>query len=396
MNYLSLNECLLLRQASKNVKRIVDSTFQWLSSRPQEKFQAEQTIERSRDFPSRCQRLHTLKQVESFIRETSTWLVPQGNPWLSGHILLKLKWLDHPSPLRLLISRYGMHVSSLAVTVECHFTIPSERIVNLLLELLSSTNFPNLKQLRVYGYVEEEFEPIFRERVDTFPEIPKLEALNIMGFDHHRLALPLLEKYGSQLKVLHCGYFFFKSKIITVDLLNNIVPNISFLEVSLVCGEGFQKLSQVGWKITHLIVHLSRFVKLLDLLQITNHFAPTLTHLELQLYACRFPCETKTDLALEREGMRPLMKLKILTISGYDAAFCRISDFVGRCCPRLETIYWSERKGVADDGQLQRLTERIRVFFGLVPKLRKIVFWYRKTGESMRSKITLRRGDVDI
>jgi len=277
MNYISLDECFLLRQANNDLKRIVDSTFQRLSTQHQEKFEAKLALERNRDFPkrkslTRGQKLLTLEEVESIFRDTSTWLVPQGNPWLVGHVKLDLKLLDGLNHLRLLISRFGAHISRLTVLVNCHKDDNSERMVNMLLELLSSTNFPNPKQLRLHGFVTKEFTSILLERVDTLRELPKLEALNLIGFDGffgRRLdgghpSLPFLQKYGSQLSVFHCRSSLITFPSLSLDLLNNLLPNVCSLEV-LLCSDGVPKLTQIGWKVKQLVLNLA-FVKFAELL----------------------------------------------------------------------------------------------------------------------------------
>jgi len=267
MNYLTLNECLLLRQANKDLKRMVDSTFQRLSTHPQEKFVAALEMELNKDFPkrrnlSRGQQLRTLAQVESLFRDTSTWLVPQGNPWLVGHVELDLRLMGGQNHLRLLISRFGIHISSLTVIV---YSSENNQVgmVNLMLELLSSVNFPYLKQLQLVGTVEKGFVSCLRARLDAFPKLPKLETLHLIDLgiylglgDDGDLALPFLEKYGSQLTILHCKSSLLSFWLFSLNRLNSLLPNVSSLELGFLGlgSNGIAKLSQIGWKIKHLAV----------------------------------------------------------------------------------------------------------------------------------------------
>jgi len=395
MDYLPLNDCLLLRQANKDLKRIVDSTFQRPSTHPQEKFEAELGIELNRDFSKRNslrkgQGLRAFTEVELLSRDTSTWLVPQGNPWLIGHVVLDLRLLQESNRFRLLISRFGIHISSLTVLVHCRNEDNPERMVNLLLELLSTANFPNLQQLRLKGFVKNECVQILSEGVEAFSEFPKLEALNLIdlnvnlgrGDDYGHLALPFLEKYGPQLKVLHCQSSLVQSRNLSLDLLNNLLPSVCSLEVGLGLGSnGIAKLSLVGWKIKHLAVH----VESVKILKVLNNFSPTLAHLRLN---CRYLLDD-----LDLEEMRPLMELKQLTVSYFKRSIGSLSNFIGRCCPNLEKFCWDGGYMEMTDVEAKDFAEKLKLLFGLVPKLRKTVFrWYN--GEKRKLLcITLRRDE---
>jgi len=395
MNYLSLSDCLLLRQANVELKRIVDSTFQRLSVRPKEKFQAELQLDlnqlspKSRFF-SRREQLITPRQVESLVRDTATWLVPHGNPWLNGHVHVELDYVEHPiqHQVRYLISRFGGHISSLTVdTVDLDITPTFDQ----LLELLGSNNFPNLKQLRLSGVVSVDLTSALGERVDSFPDLDKLEALDLIFFSsmggEECLLFPLLQKYGSHLTVFRCGHFFLSCPNITVDLVNDLLPNISFLEIWMDDEEGFHKLSQVGWKIKQL--SLKYFVKFLDVLKVLNHFASTLTHLQLEP---KWLSVDFGDRGRTREEMRPLMELKHLTVLAFalDGTTLSLYDFIKRSCHNVRTLVWQE--GDLSHAMVKEVGNKIKMFFGLMPKLRKIVCRYCNGREY--SRLTLLRDGV--
>jgi len=237
MDYLPLEDSLPLRVVNKYLKGIVDSTFQRHSTHPQEKFEADLELKKQPSKTFRLfgrvamiglehvamiglQRMATigLERVQNLVSSTSSWIVPQGNPFLLGHAELWLPlWEGEGANLfRLLISRFGHHISSLSLRFVNGES--NEMMVDALLELLSM-NLPNLKRLKMDGWMEREFVSILRRRIEhhPLPDWDKLEALDFRDlspeyhYEHGRndvhviLSLPFLKKYGTQLKEFHCN-----------------------------------------------------------------------------------------------------------------------------------------------------------------------------------------------
>jgi len=93
-----------------------------------------------------------LWSVQNMVSDTSSWIIPQGNPFLLGHFEVWLPLWDHQGACLcwLLMSRFGHHISSLHLRF---FNGGStELLVHLFLGLLRM-NLPNLKILRIKGFV---------------------------------------------------------------------------------------------------------------------------------------------------------------------------------------------------------------------------------------------------
>jgi len=161
------------------LKGIVDSAFQRFSAHPQEKFEAD--LELNGEFTkvkmapslgeeatfqslSRGQILWGVTDaLESVDSNTSSWLVPFGNPFMLGKVELDLDDMHTSNHLRSLIFRFGHHISSLAVKIDSDSKEDSSRMANLLLELLSM-DLSNLKKLTVDADVDKSFVSCLRRR----------------------------------------------------------------------------------------------------------------------------------------------------------------------------------------------------------------------------------------
>jgi len=424
MDYLPLKDCLPLRLANKNLKEIVDSTFQRFSTHPQEKFEADLELngEYSKDkkapsfeqMPifkslSRGQILTFPEAIQSVYSNTTSWLVPFGNPFMLGHVHLQLELLDSSPHLRSVISRFGMHISSLTIRIRGGFyNDPDTRMVNLFLELLSM-DLPNLKKLGVSGSVKLSFVPLLKQRI--LPDLNKLEALDLSDFYlrepscENSLSIALLQKYGSQLKVFHCGKGFFSAPDMSVNLLKTLLPNVRCLETqeNFLHVPALQKLSEAGCKLEQLVLHgdfitefwnMSNPLPFVNVIRAVNYFAETLTHLKLCGY---LSSRTEEEATRAREEMKPLPKLKKLTVSQACLGKERLSDFIRESLPSLQQLCleetWSLREG--DLKVAKKRAEKTRSYFGMGLKLSKIVLGWYNTNIWADSRITLRRNADD-
>jgi len=90
------------------------------------------------------------------------------------------------------------------------------------------------------------------------------------------------------------------------------------------------------------------------------------------------------------------MELKQLTVSRLHGKITCLSNFLERCCPNLEKFCWDDGHLRVTDHDAKRLADEANVFFGLVPKLRKLVYWHYKPRGNERSRITLCRDYNEI
>jgi len=70
------------------------------------------------------------------------------------------------------------------------------------------------------------------------------------------------------------------------------------------------------------------------------------------------------------------MQLKQLTLSRFEKPIGSLSNFIGRVCPNLEKFCWEEMHVLMTNEMAKRRVEETSLFFELVPKLRKTVYWY--------------------
>jgi len=253
-------------------------------------------------------------------------------------------------------------------------------MVEALSQVLNVNYLPNLKNLKLVGSPTEAFAEEMREQIDFFHELNYLEALNLSEFgiygNQGLLYLLLLERYGVKLKVFYCREDLFHAPEISVEMLNNLLPNVRCLQVVLTTCGGSQNLLQVGWNVEQLYLD-GMFLPFVSFQRIVNKFAPTLTHLRVRYGSYPLAQRMEEEVRLEREEMRPLPKLKKLTVSIHYLGMERISEFVGRCCPSLQQICLDEYYYVPEQERRWTKEELVAVakntLFGLVPKLEKVV-----------------------
>jgi len=425
MDYMPLKDCLSLRLASVNLKGIVDSTFQRLSTHPQEKFEADlvrngewskikraSTLGQKGTFKSlsRGQKLWDLHAIEIVYSNTACWLVPFGNPFMLGNVHLHLDMLNRSRHLRSLISRFGTHISSMIVKIYCYANdqANSRMIANLLLELLSM-DLPNLKKLVVTGNVDTPFLSCLRQGI--LPDLNKLEALDFASVDvygdnqtcrNNQLCFPFLEKYGTQLKVIYCEWNFFSVSDMSGDLLKTLLPNVTFLETDANHHhlQAMEKLSQAGCKLEQLVFHEFNedSMSFVNVIRAINYFAPTLTHLRLARHDEHSPDSSRTEVepTRELEEMIPLPKLKKLSVSTWGLGIQRISDFIQKSCPALQQLCVDETRSCYQNGIVRVVWDKpglARFLFGMAPKLSKIVFCGFNRNTMTNTRIILRRND---
>jgi len=146
----------------------------------------------------------------------------------------------------------------------------------------------------------------------------------------------------------------------------------------------------------------NKSLEFVNVIRAINGFAPTLTHLRLNRsgHDGESPDDSRTEeqATQEREEMIPFPKLKKFTVSPWDFGILRISDFIERSCPALQQLCldenWNYRVGSED--VVKDKAELSRTFFGMGPKLSKIVFCgFTSTETMIVPRITLHRNDDD-
>ncbi|CAL8116288.1 unnamed protein product [Orchesella dallaii] len=335
---LNENDILTCREASRGAKKMVNNLLQ-VFTEEQESFQfGYEECDRRRRFNYKLQQInYSYKYATSFFthgsqrrRTAQEFLVRMGrslgrdyNPFLTRSIIISLNAEgDEYTAIEKLLTRFGHHVWSLTAHVDSDDEdedddnilnrplIPTKKFARLL------NLVPNLKSLTLSSYRVEPIEALSPEEL---PELKDLANLNFVRWAND-VAVPFvfLRRYGRQLIEFWdaCNDSLLQLDQLTVEVLNELLPNLKKLRLRRTFGSALPKLMHVNWRLEELKVQCFYKWTTKYLFDIISNFSQTLVQLQLNDYSeILLRDKSANDFGAAGYPCKALRKLEFLSFS---------------------------------------------------------------------------------
>ncbi|ODM90688.1 hypothetical protein Ocin01_15996 [Orchesella cincta] len=397
LEYLPLSSILRSRLVNKSIfKLVIDSTLCQFSTNPDLIFSHDPNFQQS-SLTSKITSLRArfnlqrMDHLRIFLRRAEPLSRISGNPFLTGNLTIQLgrdgiDGGDQGETLLLMLTRFGTFISSLSISIY-HGThlVTFSTLCSLLSKL------PNLKDLHLNSMIPNEEVPIFD--MQRLPPLPLLESLCVMSFAamdrtlDATLIMSFLNRYGRQLKLFSCGGRLTISKNFGAGNMFVFTPNLSHVKIRPLNGISMMKLALVKWTnlemlcISGVTDKFERCCYFMDVIRVVNNFRETLKAIEL-LVTLNFKGSRVVE-KISPEEMKEAPNLKKVTTLIENLKENWLWDFLKGSCANLEELHFQ----ILPSDQLPEKDKmEARKGFGLLRKLRRIVFWFEN-----RPKIILRR-----
>ncbi|CAL8102446.1 unnamed protein product [Orchesella dallaii] len=413
---VSPSDILTCREVSRGGKKMVDNLLQvFAEKRESFQFDHEESYRR-RHFISKMQEIDRCSYnylLKFGIEPPGEWsrrlldrvggsLGTNINPFLTRSIIIPLDVEGNEGPaIEKMLTLFGHHVWNLTACVKVdddngdpngnHRVTPTKKFARLLRLV------PNLKSLAISS---GNWEPIETLSPDELPELKHLVSLNFNGWLNDSLEpvpYAFLLRYGRQLIELWdtCNNSLLQLEELTVEVLNELLPNLKKLRLRRTFGSALPKLMKVNWRLEELTLACFYGWTTKQIFDIISNFSQTLVQLQLKddlhlLNLLKHVCYGGTD----GHPCKTLPKLQVLLL---DYAFDDVNkqdwfwNWVPMMFGHIKEIHFDKEYFTAPQNIEVNASKQI---FLKLRKLDRILYWQgnrdgRKLGVHVRSDYAL-------
>ncbi|CAL8102449.1 unnamed protein product [Orchesella dallaii] len=406
-------DILTCRTVSRGAKKVVDNLFQvFVEERESFQFTHEKSVRR-RSFISemhqlnnsymydisfwtgRTQRRTTAQQFLALVGES---LGRDNNPFLTRSIMIPLNLEgDEYTALEQMLTRFGHHVWSLTACVNRvgnnggeyirnHRLIPTKKFARLL------SLVPNLKSLTLSSGSSESIEDLSPEEL---PELKHLVSLNFkrwlkLNDGIKPVPFVFLLRYGRQLIELWdtSNYSLLQLDGLTVEVLNELLPNLKKLRLRRAYGSALPKLMNVNWRLEELTLACFYKWTTKHVFDIIMNFSQTLVQFQLNddqdllqrvFFLCGGiygpPCKTLPNLQVLR------LDVNFTDLNKQDWFW----NWAPMMCGHIKEIHFDREFIQEHDYKPQTIEfHAAKHIFLKLPELERILFWQvTRTGRKL-------------